>query len=85
MKRTGMFRAIDELGRVVLPKEIRKSLHLAEKDKLEIMVDGERIILQPIRTKCMICSSQEDVKEIEGITICRACAETMAARYQGEK
>lgn len=85
MKRTGMFRAIDELGRVVLPKEIRKSLHLAEKDKLEIMVDGERIILQPFRTKCMICASQEDVKEIGGIAICRACAESLAERYREAK
>ncbi|AZJ24451.1 AbrB family transcriptional regulator [Bacillus thuringiensis] len=46
MKSTGIVRKIDELGRVVIPKETRRTLNIHEKDPLEIFVEGDAIILQ---------------------------------------
>lgn len=46
MKSTGMVRKVDELGRVVLPIELRRSLGIKEKDAIEIYIDGDKIILK---------------------------------------
>ena len=46
MKSTGIVRRVDELGRIVLPIELRRTLDIAEKDELEIFVDGSVIMLK---------------------------------------
>ena len=66
MKSTGIVRKVDELGRIVLPIEMRRTLDIAEKDALEIYVDGEDIILHKYQAACVFCDS---VKDITVITI----------------
>ena len=62
MKSTGIVRKVDELGRVVIPIELRRTLGIAEKDALEIYVDEERIILQKYKPN-MICQVTGDVSD----------------------
>lgn len=66
MKSTGIIRSIDELGRIVIPKEIRKKLGIASTDPVEIYVDGEKIILAKYEPNCSFCNSTEGVVEFKG-------------------
>ena len=75
MKSTGMVRPIDELGRVVLPKEIRRSFELSPKDSLEIFTDGEKIIIQKYAPACIFCGNADDVVYFNGKRICVECLE----------
>lgn len=61
MKSTGIVRKVDELGRIVLPAELRRTLNIAEKDPLEIYVDGSCVILQKFEERCVFCESTEHV------------------------
>ena len=73
-KSTGMVRKIDDLGRVVLPTELRAVLGIRTKDPLEIFVgDDNTIILVPYRPGCVFCSSMEDLVELRGKKVCRGC------------
>lgn len=73
MKSTGMVRKVDELGRIVLPSEIRKSMDINIRDSLEIFTDGGRIILQKYQPACLFCGDASDVIFFEEKRICRAC------------
>ncbi len=76
MKSTGIVRGIDTLGRIVLPKELRKSLAINAESKLEIFIDGESIIMKKYRPAgaCDFCSEiTEDAVTYEGTCICKAC------------
>lgn len=73
MKSTGIIRHVDELGRIVLPKEMRKKMDLASSDLVEIYVDGDKIILTKYCPNCTFCQSEEDVTEFKGRRICKAC------------
>ncbi len=73
MKATGMTRQVDELGRFVLPIEIRRSLGIKEKDTLEIFIDGDGIVLKKYEPACIFCNSADDVVYYEGKRICGAC------------
>lgn len=73
MKSTGIVRKVDELGRIVLPIELRRTLDIAEKDSLEIYVDDDRIILRKYEPTCVFCGSSKDVISFKGKNICPAC------------
>jgi len=73
MKSTGIVRKVDELGRIVLPIELRRTLDIAEKDSLEIYVDDDRIILKKYEPTCVFCGSSKDVLTFKGKNICPAC------------
>ena len=73
MKSTGITRAIDELGRFVVPKELRRSFDLNEKDQLEIYTEGDRIILQKYVPGCIFCGEIEDVVLFAHKRICPDC------------
>ena len=73
MKSTGIVRKIDELGRIVVPKELRKKLGIANTDPVEIYVEGEKIILTKYLPVCHFCGSEESVTEFKEKTICREC------------
>ena len=73
MKATGIVRKVDELGRIVLPAELRRTLSIAEKDPLEIYVDGGSIILQKHEERCVFCSGSEDLRTVLGKNICGSC------------
>ena len=73
MKATGITRKIDELGRIVIPIELRRTLDIAEKDALEIYVDGEQIILKKYEPACIFCGDARDVANYKGKNICKNC------------
>jgi len=73
MKSTGIVRKVDELGRVVLPIELRRTLDIAEKDALEIYVDGSTIILKKYEPACLFCGNARDVIAYKGKNICETC------------
>jgi len=73
MKSTGIVRKIDDLGRIVLPMELRKVLEISERDSLEIFVDGNFIMLQKYEPSCIFCGSAENVNGYKGRNVCGAC------------
>ncbi len=73
MKSTGIVRKVDELGRIVLPVELRRTLDIAEKDALEIYVDGASIVLKKYRPSCIFCDSIRDVVVFKGKNVCHKC------------
>ena len=73
MKSTGVVRKIDDLGRIVLPKELRRTLDIAEKDALEIFVDRDKIILKKYEPACIFCGNARDVVNYKGKNICQSC------------
>ena len=73
MKSTGIVRRVDELGRIVLPIELRRNLNISEKDALEIYVEGNSIILRKYQEACLFCGSTRDLAEYRGKQICRDC------------
>ena len=73
MKSTGIVRKVDELGRIVLPIELRRTLSIEEKDALEIYVDGESIILKKYEPACVFCSNAKDVIVFKNKNICSSC------------
>ena len=77
MKSTGIVRRVDELGRLVIPKEMRKKMNIADNDPVEIFVDGEKIIITKYTPFCTFCQSDENVTEFKGRNVCRACLEEM--------
>lgn len=73
MKSTGIVRKVDELGRIVLPIELRRTLSIEEKDALEIYVDGENIILKKYEPACVFCGNAKDVTVFKNKNICLNC------------
>jgi AbrB family transcriptional regulator, transcriptional pleiotropic regulator of transition state genes len=73
MKATGIVRKVDELGRIVLPKELRDTFDINIKDPLEIFVEGERIILKKYEPCCVFCGSAADTSYFKGKLICSSC------------
>ena len=77
MKSTGIVRKVDELGRIVLPIELRRTLEIAERDSLEIYVEGSTIILKKYEPACIFCGDAKDVVNYTGRNICRTCLDEM--------
>lgn len=77
MKSTGIVRKVDELGRIVLPIELRRTLGIEEKDRIEIFVDGESIILRKYQPACIFCDNAEDIINYKGKNICPDCIRAM--------
>ncbi|HEY7874565.1 MAG TPA: AbrB/MazE/SpoVT family DNA-binding domain-containing protein [Actinomycetota bacterium] len=74
MKSTGVVRKIDELGRIVLPSELRRVFGIREGDELEISVDGERVILQKRQDLCLFCGNENPAISYKGRQVCASCA-----------
>ncbi|MCL2570989.1 MAG: AbrB/MazE/SpoVT family DNA-binding domain-containing protein [Defluviitaleaceae bacterium] len=66
MKATGIVRRVDELGRVVLPIELRKVMHIKERDALEVFVDRGNIILKKYEPACVFTDDLDDLIEYKG-------------------
>jgi len=73
LKSTGIVRKVDELGRVVIPMELRKTMGIGEKDGMEIFVDADKIILKKYEPACTFCGNAEEVINYKGRNICRPC------------
>ncbi len=77
MKSTGIVRKVDELGRIVLPIELRRVLDIAERDELEIYMENDRIILQKYEPCCTFCASSVNLVRFKGKNVCQACIRNM--------
>lgn len=79
MKPIGVVRKVDQLGRIVLPKSIRKRYEMNEGDPVEILVQGDHIILEKHKNKCVFCMSSDQVQEYKEKHICQSCLSEMKA------
>lgn len=79
MKSTGVVRKVDELGRIVLPVELRRTYNIAEKDALEIYVDGDNIILKKYEPACIFCGDARNVQNYKGKNICASCMNELSS------
>lgn len=84
MKSTGIVRRVDELGRIVLPKELRDTMEIPEKTPLAIFVDGEDIILRKYGRSCVFCGGEDELFDFFDRPICEQCARRIAAGLKGE-
>ena len=73
MKATGITRKIDDLGRIVLPKELRKTLGIEPGTPIEIYTEDETIILKKYENRCVLCGGSVDVADVKGKKICKKC------------
>ena len=73
MKATGIVRKVDELGRIVLPIELRRTLGIEVRGPLEIYVDDESIMLKKYNPACILCGESGDLVEYKGKKVCRNC------------
>lgn len=78
MKSTGIIRKVDDLGRIVLPIELRRTLDIAERDELEIYMENDRIILQKFESACIFCGSSRSLIAFRGKNVCQDCAKKMS-------
>lgn len=77
MKSTGIVRKVDELGRIVLPIELRRTLDIAERDSLEIYVDGPSIVLRKYQPACVFCDDAKNVLNFKGKNVCPSCIKAL--------
>jgi transcriptional pleiotropic regulator of transition state genes len=78
MRTTGIIRGIDEVGRIVIPKEYRRMLKVNDKeDSLEISMEGDRIVLRKHMPACTFCGSADGMIEYSGYKICRNCVDNL--------
>lgn len=77
MKATGIVRKVDELGRIVLPIELRRTLDIEIKDPIEIYVDGDFILLKKYEPACIFCGNAKNVKRIHDKNVCEDCIKEM--------
>ena len=77
MKTTGIVRKVDELGRIVLPIELRRTLDIAVRDELEIYLDDDKVILKKYEPSCVFCSSSRSLVSYRGRNVCMECIHHM--------
>jgi transcriptional pleiotropic regulator of transition state genes len=78
MKSTGVTRPVDELGRFVIPIEIRRTMEIEEGQPMSIFIDGDRIILKQYKPGCVFCDALEyDMIRLKGKSVCRRCCKAM--------
>mgnify|MGYP004537111097 CR=1 FL=1 len=90
MKSTGIVRKVDELGRIVLPVELRRQLRIkasknkAESTALEIYVDGDKIVLGKYEPACIFCGEAKEVVNYKGKNICKSCIKEIISKFKKE-
>ena len=77
MKSTGIVRKVDELGRIVIPIELRRTLDIEEKDAMEIYVSEDMIVLKKYEHACVFCGKSKNVTQYKGKNICAKCLEEL--------
>ena len=80
MHDTGIVRRVDDLGRIVIPMELRRTLGIHVKDPMAIFVEGDRIILQKHRDVCAICGNTEEITEVRGRPVCAECVKAVKSK-----
>jgi transcriptional pleiotropic regulator of transition state genes len=75
LKSTGIVRKVDELGRIVIPIELRRTLDIEIKDPLAIYVEDDRVILMKYNPSCVFCGDAKEIINFKGKNICKSCIE----------
>ena len=78
MTETGIVRKVDDLGRIVIPMELRRTLGINVKDPMSISVEGEKIILAKFEEACVFCGSQAELADFKGRSVCSSCQKDMS-------
>ena len=81
MKSIGVIRKIDELGRIVLPVEFRRTLNIKKNDSVEIYAQGNSIYITKSNPTCVICGKTTKLVDIDGKPICRGCVKNISKMY----
>lgn len=82
MKATGIIRKVDELGRVVIPIEIRNQFNIVEKDPIEIYVDSSSIVLKKFEPNCIFCGSTNNLIEYKNKLVCENCSKQLNVLHE---
>lgn len=82
MKSTGIVRKVDELGRIVLPIELRRTLGINEKDPLEIYIDLDKVMLKKYEPACVFCGDANNNQLFHGKNVCFECAIAMGETHK---
>ena len=77
MKATGIVRKVDELGRIVLPMELRRTFGIGKEDPLEIFVEKDMIMLKKYEPSCIFCDNADGITNVKGKNICRKCLDEL--------
>lgn len=77
MKSSGITRRIDELGRVVIPVEMRRALDIGDREALEISVESDGIMLRRAHVGCVFCNSNKDMSLFHGKSVCSKCMQEL--------
>ena len=78
---TGMVRKVDELGRVVVPKELRRRMGIEDdKDFFEIYMDDDSIVLKKYQPNCIFCGNMQDLVSFNGKMVCAGCVKNLAEK-----
>lgn len=78
--KSGIVRRLDELGRITLPKELRDTFGIKERDPIEIYVEEGVICLEPVKERCILCKSKESLSKFRGKLICKQCRQAINER-----
>ena len=77
MRSTGIVRKLDDLGRIVLPIELRRTLDIAERDELEIYLEDDKVVLRKFEPSCIFCGSTRGLVAYRGKNVCTDCIQKM--------
>lgn len=78
LKSTGIVRRVDDLGRIVIPIELRRTLDIQDRDSLEIYVDGDKIVLRKYEPACIFCGNAQGIQNFHGKNVCEKCLDDLA-------
>lgn len=85
MKYTGMTRPVDDLGRIVIPKELRSSLDIRPQDRMEFWMTDEGLVLRKAEERCAVCGGVHgDMLDVDGMKFCRVCARKISKKLRTE-
>ena len=79
LKSTGIVRRLDELGRIVLPIDLRRKLDICDRDSLEIFTDGDTVVLKKYQVSCVFCSNADNLTDFNGKNVFRECIAAFAS------
>ena len=77
MKTSGIVRNVDDLGRVVVPKELRRRMGIENGDAVEIYGEENRIIIEKYTPACLFCGGNDGIVQFKDKRICSACIEQL--------
>ncbi len=80
MKATGIVRRVDQLGRIVLPKQLRRDFGIDPGTPLEMYVEGQQVIVQKYEQKCVFCGEPAD-QELKGKIVCGKCMKELNSEF----